>query len=132
MAKRKSKNPTIVSIDVVERATGRKRVAGRGFVEQVKPGQIFFLGAAGSLTTQALVVLTPITREWAGVDYFTATQHPHSAYTRKLYPGDLGMPGYQYDDPPCLVQSTPARAIEEAIKFNTWSETKTTSRHFNV
>ena len=102
MAKRKSKNSTIVSVTVMQR---------------LRLGQIFYSPFAGAV--QAFIVTHPII-DRGGIDIFKATQYPNAIYSREFFPGDLGMVGYAYDDRPCCIQPTAELARIADKKYDAW------------
>lgn len=87
-------------------------------VKQLMPvGKTFFLAENGAI--QSLRVIRPPYFE-NEVWKMDVVQHPHVMLQRTLYPGDLGMPGYAYDNRPCKVQPTVRAAREANMRYKVW------------
>ena len=87
-------------------------------VKQLIPvDKTFFLVEGGAIKSMR-VIRPPYFENY--VWKMDVVQHPHVMLQRTLYPGDLGMIGYAYDNRPCQVQPTVPAAREAYELYKAW------------
>lgn len=87
-------------------------------VKQLMPvDKTFFLVEDGAI--KSMRVIRPPYFE-NSVWKMDVAQHPHVIMHRTLYPGDLGMIGYAYDNRPCQAQPTVPAARVANVRYKEW------------